>query len=129
MRYKPTDGVFNIRVLKYLSSSSIIPSDLFYAAVETMDFEGPDVKGPSISDCVCTLYNGKMVVALVYSLTSPLEEITDKKAISLIADARLSDDTMVVLLNRDNNGISEITEFECGYGYTFFLSKETKVVL
>ena len=39
MRYKPTDGVFNIRVLKYLSSSSIIPSDLFYAAVETMDLK------------------------------------------------------------------------------------------
>lgn len=133
MMYKPKDGILNVGKLKYICTHRppFYPDSphLYFGAVMTWEPDGPDVSGPPISGYIKTYYKGKIVVALLYSLEdSSYQGIKGDKVLSFISEGRISNDTLVVLKDRDNDIISEIESFESSLDFVFFVSSITKSI-
>lgn len=91
-------------------NSFLCPSTphIYFCAVIEMDYDGPDLMGPPISDFVKVDYEGKPALALVYDYDSSGEDMTVRDAVNTARHLGLSDDAPLLMMDQKTGKVYPI---------------------
>lgn len=128
---KPQGIIFTIKEFKTCCNNRPLlfqeSPNLYFCAICTMEFDGPDFAGPPISDLVRIHYKGKVSIALAYSLNSGGADKTGDEALSAVKYWGICEDSEIFLLNKDTGVIRKITSYHSTMNMLFLLSTDTKI--